>query len=99
MNFHSAVNNKNTRNIKIIKPNKLVTRTNLGLLRQHNIASQNWGNEFKKLIKKLAGSKSRKIKKLAAWKKFEFLIKKTACIPADIWYVRMEIGNFEILVK
>ena len=75
MNFHSAVNNKNTRNIKI-KPNKLVTRTNLGLLSQHNIASQNWGNEFKKLIKKLAGSKSRKIKKLAAWKKIEFLILK-----------------------
>ena len=37
---------------------------------------QNCGNEFKKLIKKLAGSKSRKIKKLGAWKNFEFLIKK-----------------------
>ena len=46
---------------------------------QYNM-SQNWDNEFKKLVKKLAGSKSRKIKKLAAWKKFEFLIKKTACI-------------------
>ena len=28
------------------------------------------------MIKKLPGSKSRKIKKLAAWKKIEFLIKK-----------------------
>ena len=35
---------------------------------QYNV-SQNWGNEFKKLIKKLAGSKLRKIKKLAAWEK------------------------------
>ena len=58
------------------KPNKLVTRTNIWLLSRHNITSRNWVNEFKKLIKKLAGSKSRKIKKLAAWKKIEFLIKK-----------------------
>ena len=49
---------------------------------QLNITSQNWVYEFKKLIKKLAGSKSRKIKKLAAWlKKIEFLInKKTAYV-------------------
>ena len=48
---------------------------------QLNITSQNWDKEFKKMIKKLPGSKSRKIKKLAAWKKIEFLIKKTVCIP------------------
>ena len=51
------------------------------------VNTQNWGNEFKKLIKKLAGSKSRKIKKLAAWKKFEFLIKKTVCKVSITYYV------------
>ena len=50
---------------------------------QYNISKLGF-NEFKKLIKKLAGSKSRKIKKLAAWKKIEFLIKKTACIGISI---------------
>ena len=74
MNFHSAVNNFKKTLETLIKPNKLVTHTNLRLLSQHNITSQNGDNEFKKLIKKLAGSKSRKIKKLSAWKKFEFFI-------------------------
>ena len=37
------------------KLNKLVTRTNIWLLSRHNITSRNWVNEFKKLIKKLAG--------------------------------------------
>ena len=32
----------------------------LWLLNQHNITSHNWNNEFKKLIKKLAGSKNAK---------------------------------------
>ena len=45
-----------------------------------NYPAGEYFNEFKKLIRKLAGSKSRKIKKLAAWKKIEFLIKKTACM-------------------
>ena len=75
MNFHSAVNNKNTRNI-----NKAQYTSNsyqsMTCKPTQYITPQNCGNEFKKLIKKLAGSKSRKIKKLGAWKKFEFLIKK-----------------------
>ena len=45
----------------------------------------------------LVGSKSQKIKKLAAWKKFEFLIKKTACIPADRYMISYKECKLEIL--
>ena len=64
MNFHSAVNDKKLETLNM--PHKLLTHTNLWLLSQRNITSQKWDNEFKKLIKKLAGSRSQKIKKLAA---------------------------------